>query len=67
MWFCGSVVDERMQFDQLSGVEAEYGSESFSNGELEGLHAQNIELSNDKALWKEKARMMEVVFVVMEC
>ncbi len=56
-----------MQFDQLSGVEAEYGSESFSNGELEGLHAQNIELSNDKALWKEKARMMEVVFVVMEC
>ncbi len=55
-----------MLFDQQSGVEADYGSESISNGELlEGLHVQNVELSNDKALWKEKARMMEVVCAMM--
>ncbi len=55
-----------MNFDQQPGVEVDCGPESISNGELvEGLHAQNIELSNDKALWKEKARMMEVVCAVM--
>ncbi len=64
-----SVGDESMQFDQYCAVGADCGSESIANGKLvEGLHTQNIELSNDKALWKEKAIMMEVVvYAVMPC
>ncbi len=53
---------ERMLLDHQLGDAVGYGSGPVSNGELVvGLHEKNIELGNDKELWKQKAGMMEVV------